>query len=368
MGDTGPIAPLLDGIYDAAVDGTRWPRALGQLAVHFGSASAHFSFENVQSTHGRLISFGTDPAFAARYSGYFVTRNVLWQEFVRRKLSAVMCDRQIMPKDDLRKSEFYNGFLAPQDCDDVLIAPITRAADSGSTITLWRPQRFDDWTRKDVARFSDLVPHLARAVRIGDHFGTTEAINGFSAEALYRLGRGLFIVSCSAIVLFANGIAESLLRERDGLKLRHQRLSAELPTQSEALHRLIVEATQDKAGGSMVISRGEAAPLLVTVIPIRADNWSAVDGRPGAMVVTKHLDRAASRRLDAFSRHYGLTPAETRMAGELLIGDGIAGAARRLHISEATARTHRIRVFQKTGTRRQAELVRLMLEWSDGVA
>ena len=84
--------------------------------------------------------------------------------------------------------------------------------------------------------------------------------------------------------------------------------------------------------------------------------------------MTKNLDRATSRPLDAFSRHYGLTPAETRMAGELLVGDGIAGAANRLRISEATARTHRIRVFQKTGARRQAELVRLILEWSDGVA
>lgn len=367
MGDTGPIEPLLDGIYDAAVDRTRWPRILGELAAHFSSGSAHLSFENFESTRGKMISSGADPAFALQYGEYYVTRNVLWHEFVRRRLSVIMCDRQVIPKERLRKTEFYNDFLAPQDCDDLLIAPITREEECGSTITLWRSRRDDGWTGRDVARFRGLVPHLARAVRIGDHFGAAETINTFSAEALYRLGRGLFIVAASAIVLFANGIAESLLGERGGLKLRQQRLSVEHPAQNQALQQLIVAAAQRKVGGSTIVTRGEAAPLLLTVIPVRADNWSAVGGQPGAIVVTKELNPAAPRLLDAISRHHGLTPAETRVASELLVGDGIAAVARRLHISEATARTHRIHIFQKTGVRRQAELVRLMLEWTDGL-
>lgn len=126
MGDTGPIEPLLDGIYDAAVDRTRWPRILGELAAHFSSGSAHLSFENFDSTRGKMISSGADPAFALQYGEYYVTRNVLWHEFVRRRLSVIMCDRQVIPKEKLRKTEFYNDFLAPQDCDDLLIAPITR--------------------------------------------------------------------------------------------------------------------------------------------------------------------------------------------------------------------------------------------------
>lgn len=368
MGDTGPIEPLLDGIYDAAVDGRRWPVVLGQLAAHFGGGSAHLSFENNESTHGRMISFRADPGYAAQYASYYVTRNVLWHEFVRRRLSTIMCDRQVIPKEEFRKSEFYNGFLAPQDCDDLLIAPITRGEETGSTITLWRPSRHEAWTEKDVLRFRGLVPHLARAVRVGDRFGAIEAINAFSAEALFRLDRGLFIVTRSALVLFANGIAESLLGEHAGLKLRQQCLSTEQPAQNQLLHQLIAAAVQQKRGGSMIVTRGDAAPLLLTVIPLRADSWIAVGGQPGAMVLTKDLNPAAPRPLDAFSRHYGLTPAETRAARELLVGDGIAGVARRLQISEATARTHRLRVFQKTGVRRQAELVRLILEWSDGAA
>ena len=50
------------------------------------------------------------------------------------------------------------------------------------------------------------------------------------------------------------------------------------------------------------------------------------------------------------------------MAREILQGDGIQATAERLGISPATARTHLLEVFQKTGTSRQAELVRVLLQ------
>lgn len=367
-GDIGQIEPLVENIYDAAVDRSRWSFVLGRMAAQFGSASAHLSFENVQSTRGSMISHGADPSFAASYSEYYVTRNVLWQEILRRRLVGVACDRQIMPKQELRKSEFYNDFLAPQDCDDLLCAPFFREAESGSTITLWRPRRFERWQRADLERFRKLIPHLSRAVRIANHFTAEEAINTFSAEALYRLERGLFIVSASAVLLFANNIAENLLRVADGLCLHQGRLSARQPEQRESLHKLIAAAAQRRVGGTLAVTRQASVPLLVMVIPLRAETWRAIGGQSGAMVLTKDLSQASSGLLEAFGRHYRLTPAETRMANELLVGDGVLAAAARLKISESTARTHRIRIFQKTGVRRQAELVRLILEWCNGAS
>jgi DNA-binding CsgD family transcriptional regulator len=58
----------------------------------------------------------------------------------------------------------------------------------------------------------------------------------------------------------------------------------------------------------------------------------------------------------------GLTPAEVRFTREILKGDGLQAAADRLGISVTTARTHLAHVFGKTGARRQAELVRLILQ------
>ena len=57
---------------------------------------------------------------------------------------------------------------------------------------------------------------------------------------------------------------------------------------------------------------------------------------------------------------YGLTSAEVRVAVAASCGTTIADTARRLAISPNTVKTHRRRVFEKTGTTRQAELSRLM--------
>ena len=63
---------------------------------------------------------------------------------------------------------------------------------------------------------------------------------------------------------------------------------------------------------------------------------------------------------------YGLTTAEAGVVIEVIPGGGREDIARRLGVSVATVRTHLIRIFAKTGVRRQAELVRLVLDGDRG--
>jgi DNA-binding CsgD family transcriptional regulator len=57
-----------------------------------------------------------------------------------------------------------------------------------------------------------------------------------------------------------------------------------------------------------------------------------------------------------------LTPAEEKVALRVLCGHGLQYAADELHVGTSTVRVHLQRVFEKTGTHRQAELVRLLNE------
>ena len=58
---------------------------------------------------------------------------------------------------------------------------------------------------------------------------------------------------------------------------------------------------------------------------------------------------------------FGLTAAETRLALALFEGETLADVARSLGISRYTAQNHLARVFEKTGTNRQAVLIKLMM-------
>lgn len=58
---------------------------------------------------------------------------------------------------------------------------------------------------------------------------------------------------------------------------------------------------------------------------------------------------------------YGLTAAEERLALLILQGLQLSEAEIVLGIRHSTARTHMKRIYAKTGTRRQVELVRLLI-------
>lgn len=63
----------------------------------------------------------------------------------------------------------------------------------------------------------------------------------------------------------------------------------------------------------------------------------------------------------ALPARYGLTAAELRIATELAAGSSLRAIADRHRISYETARTQLKAVLSKTGTRRQSELVSLVL-------
>src|SRR5215510_168809 len=61
--------------------------------------------------------------------------------------------------------------------------------------------------------------------------------------------------------------------------------------------------------------------------------------------------------IDLLRCHFGLTPAEARLALHLVAGETLRSAEVKLSITYETARTELKNIFNKTGTCRQAELV-----------
>jgi DNA-binding CsgD family transcriptional regulator len=83
--------------------------------------------------------------------------------------------------------------------------------------------------------------------------------------------------------------------------------------------------------------------------PIRA-----CDGRPHGF---NPMEGARMPQTAFLKNRFGLTPAEARLVLRLVSGDSLRSAAKALGIKYETVRTHLKSIFQKTGTRRQAELV-----------
>jgi DNA-binding CsgD family transcriptional regulator len=68
---------------------------------------------------------------------------------------------------------------------------------------------------------------------------------------------------------------------------------------------------------------------------------------------------------EVIAKTYKLTPSELRVLLGIVEVGGVADTAEALGIASGTVKTHLLRVFAKTGTRRQAELVKLVAEFSN---
>lgn len=78
------------------------------------------------------------------------------------------------------------------------------------------------------------------------------------------------------------------------------------------------------------------------------------------VVILKSAHEDRRRRVDEARVGYGLTAAEGRLLATLFEGCSVPQAAHRLGVARSTARTHLQRIFDKTGARRQGDLLRMV--------
>jgi len=183
-----------------------------------------------------------------------------------------------------------------------------------------------------------------------------------------RLPLGIILVDGRAHLHFMNRAAAEIVARDDGIRVARGRLCAASGEETSALRELVRRAARPLDGealgrdGAMTLSRPSLkTPLSVVTMSLPADGDGAPERRPGAAVFVSDPERKPELRREALVSLYGLTKAEARLVEALARGGGLELVAAGLGITRETARTHLRRVFSKTNTHRQSELVRLVL-------
>lgn len=353
------LLSLIEGIYGAAADATCWPALLQRIADAFDAGEASLSAVSATAVPW-LIAPRTDPKFIESYGAHYHPLNLFWQRASRMPVGSVATDAMLVSRDTLEASEFYNDWSKPQGYLSVMGA--TLLAEDGWRVEFVVPGK-NEFGPKQIKLYKALAPHLTRAVQLAHRLGRADMERAVAADALDRLSQAVVVVNSDSRVLFANRTASALLG--NGLSIRDGILRAGVNGQTTELHRLVAGCARDdiaERGGHMAVSRGpERLALSLLVIPAKSQpNWLA-SRNPCAMIFVTDPGAATMPELSVLQRQFGLTPAEAMLTRELLNGDGVEAAAGRIGIAMPTARTHLRRILAKTGTSRQAELVRLVL-------
>jgi DNA-binding CsgD family transcriptional regulator/PAS domain-containing protein len=359
------VALLIEGIYEAGLDPQKWPAALEQITRAIGANVADLKLTDVSRARFTLVSVGMDRAAVERYLQYYGQIDPILPAAELKPVGTLTTDREVVSKSWLTRTEFYNDWVRPQDFHDCAVLTLLREQTRVAVLCLAAPERADAFDPQLLDLLRRLTPHLQRAAQVTLKMADLELLRNAGLEALDSLSDGVVLTDANARVVFANRAAEAMFSRRDGIGVDRSGLCAATAGQTMALRRLIAvsgrQADIAETRGSLLLDRpSERRPLSVTVVPMRRETAWSLAAPPLAIVFVADPEREAEMsdvRLRAF---YGVTPTEATIARLISRGSGVKAAARVLGIAPSTARTHLHRVFEKTGTSRQAELTNLV--------
>ena len=363
------VLDLVGRIYDAALDPELWPVFLERLSDVLGASGAVFYLENLD--HHRvdfITSARIDPSALQLYGEHYAAQDIWVQQAMALPPGTVVSSPMLLPNEKFIRSEFYNDFLRREDIFHLCSTVVEHKQSSWAAASLFRPQQSEDFGAGERKKFELIVPHLQRAVQIHRRFATLDSKRELSERVLDNLSIGVILLDDGGQVIAMNRSAEEIVARNDGLMAGRTGLRAARPQQTNELRRLISEAAQTGAGGGMgaggvmTVSRPSTKrPLAVLVTPLRSRvlGWGAE--QPVVALFLTDPERNPELPVEALSRLYGLTPAQARLAAALSEGRSLREFSEESRLSMSTVRWTMKQIFAKTDTRRQAELVRLIL-------
>jgi DNA-binding CsgD family transcriptional regulator len=217
-------------------------------------------------------------------------------------------------------------------------------------------------------RLGLVVPHMIRAVGIGQIIDRERQEKTALAEILARVSGGIFMVDAHGKIVFANDSGQALLEEGTLLRGGQGVLAAVDPRADKALR----DAFAASGGDAEIGIRGAAIPLsassserwLAHVLPLTsgARREAGIAFSASAAVFVRRTGIDTPSALETLATLYRLTGTEVRVLQGIVDIGGIPKVAKALGISEGTTKTHLKNLFAKTGTNRQVDLVKLVAD------
>ena len=367
MAGASSVGTVIDRIHDAALDETRWPDAIAAIAESCSAISGMLYEFDVARWDSRIVgNYRIIPEFMEDYRNHYAALDPWSRRSMVTEVGRATCTPELIADADLQRTEFYQDYLRPHgDLFYGLGGVIERTADRIAILGVQRAHRAGMFDADCVAVIERIMPHLRHSYRVRHAMQKAEQQCATLRETLHALPNPVLILDGDARIQFANHAAEMLLAARDGLCLRGgQVMAADRRQQAqfaEALARALRtrRSAEAAAPNPCLLGRPRSErPLILTFAPTGTEQD---DGAGPLVAVLVDPGPQASAPLQQLSAALHLSAAEAGLLRNLTDGKSLSQIAEQRQVSVNTLRVHLSRLFQKTGTHRQAELVRFAL-------
>jgi DNA-binding CsgD family transcriptional regulator len=369
---------VVGNIYDAALDPKKWPIALTSIVRFMSSERGILHTPFLSNSEGRVaFAIGIEDIWLQRYGEHFHKID-LWNNLAVERDFAydgkVFLGEELVPTRQLLKSPFYSEFLRFSDVVHNCVGVIFGSGSShGPTtaISCFRGRRAKKFRAEDKSKLALLVSHLSKAIGVQFRLMGTELQLAATLAALDRLAHGILLINEIQKVVYVNAHAETILARGDGLILdiSNGEMSCVLPQDTRKLQSAIKAACspdfllERHFSEAISVQRQQGRhPYLVHISALPTENsFSYERSRASAILFISSAEDIHLTSYDNLDKLYGLTKKEIELVQALLSGESLRNYSFASHISYETARMHLRNVFAKTQTKRQTELLRLLL-------
>jgi DNA-binding CsgD family transcriptional regulator len=365
---------VIGDVYDAALDSSRWPDVLGDAAAFVGGSSAALYWKDAASKTGGVHREDgrMDPAYRRLYFETYAALDPATTAHVFADVDEPIAIADFSTPEEYRDTRIYREWIRPQGIVDGINTVVDKTGTAAGMFIVFRSERdgiVDEETRR---RMRLLAPHVRRAVHVARAIESKDAETATFTDAFDGLSSGLFFVDPDGAVLHANTAGRGLLETGDLLRIRGGRLTASNPGTDIVFRDTFRSA---RAGDEQTGTKGVSVPLdtvnggqqhVMHLLPLTSgERRKSVAGSSAVAALFVHRVAIEARSApEMIARHYSLTPMELRVLLAIVDVGGVPESAEALGVAQTTVKWHLGHLFQKTGTSRQADLVKLVAGFS----
>lgn len=377
MSQDARVLPLLERIYDAALDANAWNAFLAALSQQLGGPAAVLALELPDASHvdfapqTSVYLHGLATEFTEIFDRHYA-RGLPWGTFVDLETArgfVFTSDR--FPDAKLGATDFYRDYMQPQGlAAEGPIAHVIHGREPGhvSGIALYRREGGRAFCAEDLALCDKLVPHLARGYAIHCELGGALRKRTALASIVDRLPIGVVLLDSRQRAVMVNRSAERIGNLDDGLRIDASGMRARDAKSQALLRKLVAHAIEAglKSGISersfLSIPRASGGrPFVLMATSLLDPECSAAHRDIAACVFISDPNAREICPPEVLELLYSLTGAEAELVALLAEGRSLEEVAGERGVTMNTVRSQLKQVFSKTETNRQGELLQLVL-------
>ncbi len=378
MSALAAFSSLVATLYEAAADPQQWARFLDEFYVAMDGARGCMTAIAAEPERTIQVLQGYSDSEVRAYSDHFYQHDIVLDaglETMRQQSQWVGPVGEILPYRELERSEIYNDYYRSLDMHHAACLMIGATGPySALGLAAWRSKRSGPFLPEQLQLVELLAPHLQQAFRLHAQLSTLRVEAHAFHLALGAAEIAVIALRSDGQILAASGPAEAILNRSEVLTRRGGKLHAVVHEKDRSLQQLIDCATRTGAldlgepggrttqpGGCLHLPQADKPfGWQVQVLPARPEG-PMTGVSLAALAFVANPGAVPPSRAHILQELYQLTPLEARLADFVLKGIELKQAAQELKLTYESTRFHLKRIFRKTNTTRQAELLRLML-------